>query len=239
MEFAEKTAQMSKFISKLLQENFGKGPESVHVSFSHPYVVVYIRNFMSATERVLMKTKNEDTVQKTRDAVMESLTSNITTTIHDLFDTDIFEFYFDWNLHNKTGVFVAVTQQLDHSFAIQSSFEGKNRLLEEIDLISQSVQKSPAIQECYQLNERTFVNVREGLLIPIEKELIRLGHEELLVLTKRNLEKKYLHSNSHFERILKRKIMDVFVDWNFELDKSIIVIITTPPQPTQIIRQAQ
>ncbi|UFT99993.1 DUF2294 domain-containing protein [Radiobacillus kanasensis] len=238
MDISEKTAQMSKYISKLLQENFGKGPGAVHVSIGQGFVIIFIRNFMSATERVLMKTKNEDTVHKTRDAIMEDLTPSITTTMHDLFNTDVYEFYFDWNLHNKTGMFVGVIEQPED--VQQISFEGQQKLMEEIDLISHSVQRTPDINECYQINDRAFVNVREGLLVPIEKELIRLGHEELLLLTKRKLEKSFLHNNSHFQKILHRRIVDIFVDWNFELDKSVILIITSPTQqPIQWKRQAQ
>lgn len=39
------------------------------------------------------------------------------------------------------------------------------------------------------------------------------------------MEKRYLHNNSHFEAILRRKVLDAFVDWDFSLDKSVIVLV--------------
>ncbi|MGO4372323.1 hypothetical protein AB4Z21_16440, partial [Paenibacillus sp. MCAF20] len=67
-----------------------------------------------------------------------------------------------------------------------------------------------------------------GILISIEKELIRLGNEGHLKLAKRNLEKRHLHNSIRLEPMLNRKINDVFVDWDFHLDKSVIVFALSP-----------
>lgn len=80
------------------------------------------------------------------------------------------------------------------------------------------------------INDRTILVIRNGILVRIEKELIRLGLEGNLKLAKRNLEKSYLHNINHFQRILNTKIVDVFVDWDFQLDKSIFVFILNPSQ---------
>ncbi|MEH7128397.1 Na-translocating system protein MpsC family protein, partial [Neobacillus drentensis] len=80
----------------------------------------------------------------------------------------------------------------------------------------------------YLLNERTLVVIRNGILVPIEKELIRLGNFEALRLAKRNLEKRLLHNSGNFESILQTKVNDIFVDWDFYRDKSVIVLILSP-----------
>jgi len=63
-------------------------------------------------------------------------------------------------------------------------------------------------------------------LIRIEKEFIRLGFKENLMIAKRNLEKKLLKERrKNFEGHLNRKVIDEFTFWNFEEDSSYIILI--------------
>ncbi|BCJ88119.1 hypothetical protein [Effusibacillus dendaii] len=112
------------------------------------------------------------------------------------------EFYYDWNLVNKTGVFVGLSPApLLAEKDIREDFIGKERLEEELIHISQNAQKAPdRIYSC-QMDDRTVLIIREGL------------------------EKRYLHNNGHFEEYLKRQVVDSFVDWDFDQDKSVIVVI--------------
>ncbi|WP_209124227.1 hypothetical protein [Alkalihalobacillus sp. BA299] len=43
---------------------------------------------------------------------------------------------------------------------------------------------------------------------------------------KRSVEKGYLYSTVDFTSILNRKINDIFVEWDFEIDESPIILIT-------------
>ncbi|MDZ5781635.1 Na-translocating system protein MpsC family protein [Marinococcus luteus] len=75
------------------------------------------------------------------------------------------------------------------------------------------------------LNNKTVLVIREGLLINIEKELVQQGYEEQLKVTKRKLEKRLLTEGKSFTSIAGMNIADVFVDWDFERDRSVIVFI--------------
>ena len=44
------------------------------------------------------------------------------------------------------------------------------------------------------------------------------------------MEKTFLHNSSSMESYLKMRIIDIFVDWDFEPDKSLIVLITNPKE---------
>ncbi|WP_054637221.1 Na-translocating system protein MpsC family protein [Thalassobacillus sp. C254] len=70
--------------------------------------------------------------------------------------------------------------------------------------------------------------VREGILVPIEKELISLGKEENLKVAKRKLEKRKLNQGRRFELLFNSTIKDIFVDWDFNLDRSIVTLILDP-----------
>jgi uncharacterized protein YbcI len=37
---------IASHIGRLLRESFGKGPQSIYVNISSPFIVVYLRNFL-------------------------------------------------------------------------------------------------------------------------------------------------------------------------------------------------
>nr|WP_239565398.1 Na-translocating system protein MpsC family protein [Brevibacillus fulvus] len=224
---------MGNFLAKLLRDTFGKGPESIHVSMGHAFIVIYIRNFLSPMERLLIEKDEEQTVHRTRELLMRGISSEIAAYIKIVTGMDVKELYYDWSFQNRTGVIIGISEQpVQNSTTTFADFPGKVQLLQEINRISIRAQKLPEEIYSYQLNPRTLIIVRNGILVSIEKELIRLGYDQILKIAKRLLEKKLLHNNSHFESILSVKVMDIFADWNFERDKSVIVMILNPSYPT-------
>lgn len=223
--------EIASHVSRLLREAFGKGPQSIFVSINRPFVVIYLRNFLSPTEKILQQQDQVFSIQQTRDLVMKLLIPEIKAYLLLVAGMNIREFYYDWGLHNHSGVMVGIeSDESSEHPALQEGYIGKKELHLEIDRLSYQVQKEPEELYSCKLNDRTLVLIRNGILISIEKELIRIGHEESLRLAKRSLEKKHLHNNGHFEQILHTKVIDVFVDWDFHLDKSVIVFILNPSQ---------
>ncbi|MCM3691363.1 Na-translocating system protein MpsC family protein [Neobacillus niacini] len=228
-ELVKQTTELSSYISKILRENFGKGPETVHVSLGKTFIVFYIRNFLSPTEKVLMNQKQDESVQQTRDLVIQILIPEIKAYTKIVTGMEIREFYYDWGLHNKSAMFTGIcTDSTCIDYPIKEDFTGKAELINElINLSSESEKKPDEIYAC-QLNHRSILVIRNGILVRIEKQLIRQGMQEQLKLAKRTLEKGLLHNNNHFEGILNTKVIDIFVDWDFDLDKSVIVLVTNP-----------
>lgn len=219
--------ELASYIGRTLRENFGKGPESVFVSYNQSILTVYLRNFLTPSENVLLAQDQEAIVQSTRDMLMQTLIPEFKAYIKILTGMEIKEFYYDWGLHNKSGVFIGISTSAPGKI-INDSYEGKEQLHKEIKRISSQAQKEPEEVESYLLNQRTLVVLRKGILVSIERELIRLGSSETLRIAKRNLEKRLLHNSNHFESILNTKVNDIFVDWDFGLDKSAIVLILSP-----------
>jgi Uncharacterized conserved protein len=224
-------SEIASYVGRLLREAFGKGPQSIFVSINRPFVVLYLRNFLSPTEKILLEQNQIHSIQTTRDLLMKSLIPEIKAYLLLLAGMDIREFYYDWGLHNQSGVMVGIEacEELEQTF-LESEYAGKEELQYEMNTISQQVQKRPDELYSFLINERTLLVFRIGILISIEKELIRIGHEESLRLAKRNLEKSHLHNNGHFQEFLNAKVIDLFVDWDFHLDKSVIVLILNPGQ---------
>ncbi|SHF83118.1 Na-translocating system protein MpsC family protein [Ornithinibacillus halophilus] len=233
MNNVERQKELASAIGKLLRDNFGRGPEAVFVSIQEPFVTVYLKNFLSPVERTLLHENREEVVQTSRDVVMENLIPEVKSFIKFITSIEIDEFYYDWGMHNHSGMFVAISHTIDDERITQLASEdyfGKDVLHEEISNISLQAQKLPEEIISYELNERTVLVIRKGILVSIEREFIRLGKREVLRIAKRNLEKRLLHNNMRLESIFDKKINDSFVSWDFDLDKSVMLFILDPHQ---------
>ncbi|WP_409252580.1 DUF2294 domain-containing protein [Bacillus sp. SCS-153A] len=222
---------ISSYIGRLLREHFGRGPGNVVCSVAGPYVAVHISSFLSPMEKSLMDSNQTVYVEKTRDLMMETLIQDITAYIELNSNHTVAEFYYDWELEAKTGMMIAVLSSFDADHPLPSIDEYKNSdaVNKEIIQISTAVEKPPVNTYSIMINPRTLLIIREGIFISIEKELIRLGSQETLRLAKRNLEKRRLLEHKHkFEEYLNAELTDLFVDWSFNKDKSLIFFNLQP-----------
>ncbi|WP_026694217.1 DUF2294 domain-containing protein [Peribacillus kribbensis] len=227
MERRAPEVEISSYVGRLLRDNFGKGPESVFVTIARPFIVIHMRNFISPMETALLNQENLNIVQNTREIVFTNLVPEIKAYIKGLAGLEIEEAFFDWNLQNKSGVFVGLTDLTEAGMEMSDKVPNKEALHHKINKISAEAQKVPDETSSYNINGRMLIFVRDGILVRIEKELIRQGYEKILKSTKRILEKKYLH-NSDLDSLIQQDCSDIFVDWDFSRDRSVIVLILRP-----------
>ncbi|ARU63811.1 hypothetical protein CBW65_06205 [Tumebacillus avium] len=224
---------IGSYVSKLLRDHFGKGPESVFVSMGSAYFNIYIRNFLSPMEKVLLEQEQGDVVLELRQKMLDRLLPELRAYLEIQTGQGINELYYDWDLSNKSGMIFGVSSApFEQGSAIDENYAGRAELEEVINKISKQAQKLPDQTISCLLNPRTLVVMRSGIMVRIEKEMIRLGHGDLLRNVKRQLEKSYLQSSSQFENILQQQVVDSFVDWHFELDKSVILFVLKPNKIT-------
>ncbi|TLS36806.1 Na-translocating system protein MpsC family protein [Pseudalkalibacillus caeni] len=229
MDIKAQQTKLANNFGKLLRDKFGKGPEAIHVTISNPYVLVYVSGFLSATEQVLLDQGQDITVKTTREYLMKSLDPEIRGQIKGITDIEIQHIYYDWNLSRQTGIFVAVSPAIpEDGEDSRRKYTGKEDVHQEIASISQQAEKAPDSVDSYMLSSRSLLVIREGILVPIEKQLITLGFDENLRVAKRQLEGELLINNTHFPSILDARVQDVFVDWDFILDNSVIAFILKP-----------
>ncbi|MDQ0208800.1 Na-translocating system protein MpsC family protein [Alkalicoccobacillus murimartini] len=226
----EKSVQteIASYIGKLLRDNFGKGPSSVYVSIKKPFITMHLREFLAPMERVLMSQQKHLKVEEIRDLLMTELIPEVKATLKASLGVSIDELYYDWSLHNRSGIIIGVMHEDGlESGEVLEDYPQKEAIHNEVAQVSKQAEKIPeTVNSCF-LNERTLIVKRTGILVRIEKELIRSGFEEQLKLTKRHLEKSLLETGD-FNDILNSEIMDIFVDWDFKEDKSYITFILQP-----------
>lgn len=187
MDLQEKLKQLNSYASKLLRQNFGKGPTACQSFIGYRYLVFYIFDFLTPMENILLQQGHADSIDTSRSIILESI------------------------LLELKGVI-----QL---FPEQSLLEA------EISRISEMVEKVPDRIESYRIASKAYIIVRSGILVPIEKTLIAKGFQQILAFTKDELEKTYLHRSGRFNGIFQSAVSDIFVDWNFKEDKSLMCFI--------------
>jgi uncharacterized protein YbcI len=226
----EKTVQseIGSFISTLLRETFGKGPTSVYVAIGRPFITIHLRGFLTPTETVLLKQNEPNRVLKIRDLLMTDLMPEIKLALWKISEFDVKEIYADWNLENKSGMIIAILDEEPAENSLEWPADVNEKAFHK-ELVHASVkaQKEPGAVEVYWLNDRTILARRVEILVAIEKELIKNGFAEELKLAKRPLERKVL-AEVQLEAVVKRKITDTFVEWNFDTDKAYTVFILEP-----------
>ncbi len=217
--------ELSGFVGRLLREKFGKGPETVFSTVSDTVVTIYFTGFLSPLEKSLMQKDRSLYVQETRDLLMETLIEEINVFIHQYADLTVNKFYYDWNLEKESGMFVAIGE----GAVATSPYPNQEKVEKAIMRITEKAEKQPEAVFSHLINERTLLIIREGLLINIEKELNRLGFQETLKLAKRNLERRLIgERRQEFEQHTSAQIVDYFVDWDFDHDKSAILFVLKP-----------
>ncbi|WP_054943485.1 Na-translocating system protein MpsC family protein [Paenibacillus ihuae] len=219
MSTTELTSQFSSYTGRLLRERFGKGPESIHVSIGKQCIALHIRNFIGPVERFLLNKEEEQAFRYTRELLMKSLLPELSAYLQDNLSIEVGEIFYDWGIHNASGMIVAL---LKNDGAAVDEYAGRDEVHAQINEVSRKVQKEPEFTDSWWLGTRTLIIKREGILIPLEKELIGLGYENTLKTTKRKMEKRYLEDTTTIAPMLGKELSDIYVDWDFDKDTSVI-----------------
>ncbi|MBY0097882.1 Na-translocating system protein MpsC family protein [Mesobacillus maritimus] len=215
---------ISSYISKILRKNFGKGPQSCQTNLNGKHLVTYIRGFVSPMEEILLESGQTKTVDDARTLIMDHLLEEIKGVVQVSISVDVNEYYHDWNFPNNSGIIIFVLEEALPEIALEFQVDSAS-LEKEIARISMLVQKVPDQIHIYPISPTVCLVERKGILIQIEKALISKGFQQELKFTKDELEKEYFHRNGRFEVLFQKSVKDIFVDWNFKDDKSMMAFI--------------
>lgn len=224
MNLQEKLKSISSYTSKLLRNKFGRGPESCFAATADQFLVLSIRGFISPMEEVLLKENQHIQVDYARDVVIKSILAELKGVFQVTLDTEVKSFFHDWNFPNNTGVIIAVLESTLNPME-KSEMVDFSLLDSEVARISYLVEKTPEKTFSFQISPKIFIVKREGILVPIEKALIEEGFHKELHFTKDDLEKSYLHRYGKFDQVFQGAVTDIFVDWDFKEDNSLICFL--------------
>lgn len=219
---------LDEFFIEIYQSKFGTLPTSCQVVQSGPFLFVYIYGFISPMESILVRKGDLLSVETARNLIMNSVIDEIKGVIHGLLKVHVEEAYHDWNYMNNTGMILLVldqpVEQIEHTSDRNpnepSTLIHSNQLIDKVKEISALVEKVPESIKTYRLSDRIYIVERLGILIPLEKALLRKGFINELKYTKDDLEKSYFHRSGYFDDLFNQSVKDIFVDWDLNKDKS-------------------
>lgn len=223
----DKTVQteIEDFISSFLQLQFGESPHSVDAAIRNPFIAIHLVDFLLPGEMNLLKRKELKRVGQTRDLLFNGVKPEMFQELSGITGYGVKEIYADWNFEKKSGLLIVVLDaEVDPASLIYPGEVSKEVMHELVIGMSKITEKAPETIESYWLNDSMLLVERIGIMVEIEKELIKNGVVEELRLAKRLLEHRVLELLK-LEPAVKYEISDIFVDWNFEEDKSYMVFI--------------
>ncbi|WP_078543304.1 Na-translocating system protein MpsC family protein [Litchfieldia alkalitelluris] len=213
---------MSSLMSKLLRKNFGRGPQSCQSILNQRFFVMYIQGVISPMEEILIKQGQRKQVERARNVIINQVLEELKGALRIFVDKDIEHHYHDWNFSKNTGMVIFVfnneMEDSDNSLDV-------NKLEREVARISEMVEKVPNKIHVYSLSPQVCLIERIGILTLIEQALVSKGYQEELRISKDELEKVYFSQHGSFDELFKKKVIDLFIDWNFDEDKSLMAFV--------------
>lgn len=228
MNRKEQEKTIASYTGRVLREQFGKGPEAVYVTVAPPYVTIYLKNFLSPIEKTIMEEKQEHSIYQLRDPLMTRVLPDVQSYIHKVTGIYLKDIYYDWELSNRSGIMAGTSFKAEALKEWDPESEEENVL----EMIAEHTEVAPKRTAYRKVNHRTFLVYREECLLQVEKELIRLGYEEILKKAKRQVEKKRFYTSKPFLSLFDGVVEDVFIDWNFEKNTSVIIVVTNNRMPS-------
>jgi uncharacterized protein YbcI len=232
---ADQEKKVASGVGRLLRDSFGRGPEAAHTKLADNYVLILLKGFLSPMEKIIVDEKGPDALHSIREMMMEEITTDIRHEVEKVTGYTFNDFFFDWNIDKKTGILIGLKPYAyedagEYSYSLVKDFPHKDALEEKIAYLSSLAERRPDSCTSVKIDKRTYLVVREGILVAIEKKMIEMGMENSLKVAKRDVEKDLLNESDNLSSILGVQIDDIFVDWNFKKDLSTIVIITEESQ---------
>ena len=216
--------EVSAYTESFLKEHFGDKPDQIQVIYRPPFLLIYLTGFLLPTEEISLKSGKWNTVLATRDILIQSVKDDFLKGLQKYSGHQLTNLYTDWNLSKRSGLMMITMEKENTANGFQSPAEVDHETLEEIILLnSMRTQKKPDQTNLYWLNDQTLLVERLGVLVDIEKELIKNGVIEEMRLAKRPMEYRIIEL-FNLESVLKSSVQDLFVDWDFQQDVSYMVL---------------
>lgn len=210
---------------KFIEDSFGEKPDRTAIIFRPPFLLIHLDGFLMPAEEIFVKNGSLNNVLQTRDLIIDAEKDQFLKNLQEHTGHSFRDLYADWNLLKRSGLLITMMETEDTEDVFPWPEEVQEETLREIILLnSMRTQKKPDQTNFYWLDEHILLIERIGILVDIEKQLIKNGISEELRLAKRPMEQR-ITELFNMESILNRPVEELFVDWNFQKDLSYMVLM--------------
>ncbi|QHJ71375.1 Na-translocating system protein MpsC family protein [Planococcus halotolerans] len=224
-------SQISAYTAKFLKDHFGESPRDIEVKIHIPFLVIHLQGFLLAPEELLINRCESKRILESRDLLMNSLKEKFLKGLSSYAEFHGIDLFYDWNLAKQSGLLLAVAgnSKDGRDFSIPSDID-EEPIKQIIEMNSTLSQKRPEETDLFWLSSCILLIRRTGILVDIEKQLIKNGVLEELRMAKRPLEYR-ITKFFNLDYFLPRPVEEIFVDWDFCQDISYMVLIMERPKP--------
>lgn len=209
--------------TKTLLGNLGLSTEDITISLDDRCLIIQLHKLLRSANETLVDLNDGD-MRATRDLIADYVLPDLIEFIKKESGIEYESIYYDWNDNDFSGLIIAYPQGSIYRVN-EDYYPGKDDIHRQIAKITYDVQKVPDSIYSFWAGDNILVIVREGILIKLEKELFKLGFEDSLWTAKRTLEKESFLAQGKVAEILNRKQLGIYVDWDFALDKSVLIYV--------------
>ncbi|WP_080848588.1 Na-translocating system protein MpsC family protein [Cytobacillus gottheilii] len=212
---------LSSTLSKLLKRRFGKGPETCYVNGDEKKLYIFMRNFITPAEEVLLDNKQWEIAIHFRTAIIEAVIKEFSFEITQTLGHPYSNFYHDWNYEKNTGMILLGNGQANVEERLPLGT--KSAIFSMIDKIGSRLHKRPEHLSILKYAPSICIIEAEGILAPLENFVYQTGNMNLLYRYSESIKKGYLEQKQTLEDFFNRIIEDIFIMWDYQNDKSYLV----------------
>ncbi|MFA9560414.1 Na-translocating system protein MpsC family protein [Evansella sp. AB-rgal1] len=213
--------QLSSTLSKMLKRTFGKGPEACFVTNQSSRLTVYIKNFTTPSEVVMIESNQVSLAYSFRNAVVAKVINDFRLEAEDVLGVSFTLNHSDWDYGNNTGLIIF--ENSDNELGKMMRNETlRTKLSDAINYVGSNVNKAPDHLEVTRLNQNIYAVDCEGMMLQIEKVLYEKEYYDLLHEHSRGIKESFIKRKSVFEEVFDREVLGLFMTWDYKYDRNSI-----------------
>lgn len=213
---------LSSTFSKLLKRRFGKGPETCHVILKGNRFYVYMRNFITPAEEVMMNNDQMELALHFRTAVINSVIEEFIPELEDVLGISFDYFYHDWNYDKNTGILLFDHDQNNEEKVV---IRYQSELFHLIENVGSHYHKKPSSIKIVKFTQNICAIESKEVILPLERLVYKKGNVDLLYHHACEIKDGYWKNKEKFENLFNRLIEDIFIMWDYKNNKHYLVFI--------------
>ncbi|WP_411343797.1 Na-translocating system protein MpsC family protein [Paenibacillus sp. WLX1005] len=204
------------------QSQFGKLPSSIDIHTNEHCVAIFLNDLTDPNDNRMPDDLDE---RYTHVYILldQFIFPAIKKKIEQATGSTVVSHFIDWKEESNCASIVAAFN-LEPDRLTEDLYSGKADLHMKVSQITEDVQKTPTDIESFWMTSSILVVIRKGLLISLEKRIIKKGFNNALRVSKRELELDRFVEELPVEDILGKQLDSAFLDWDFEHDNSLLIL---------------
>jgi len=213
---------LEEYSNTLCKSQFGKNPESIEIRSNERSIVFFYKGLTEERDERLPKDPDE---RYTHIYILleQFIFPSLRPKIEKLTGKKTEFSFIDWKIETDTAAISILFKPGEQEYE-EDLYVGKAEIHRVVEAVTDKVQKAPVSIESFWLDKHLLLIIRTGLLITLEKKLVKKGFNSQLRVAKREVELDGFIGELPIIDLLHRKLDTAYLDWAFEDDISLLTL---------------